>query len=445
MDYRNDNETTNKYWRRLWHILLAILEPFLFIISLFTRREMHSTSYLWALLKSKWYHWRCELPAGRFIFTLYFCIIATGTTLLVLSQFHDWYFAPVTAPELFAKQLARWPIDVELSGAANLGFFDFLAWCWHNFLEEANYFLYNAKLGPINMHNWNILVDAMFTATSATCLTGMTSTDITKYPPVIIISLVLAGAASITVLALSFNINSFFYSESTSHAAISLEEYSEGHHLGKFTLKAMYGVIVLGIIAITLYFLPPTSVNNFLHSQLALLTTNITQNFLYILVWLAIVSLVILYIYREWNSLKGYVYKFFTLDSVYYATITSVLLAIMFWLYYAEGHWEIMDFFRAVCNASFLAISAFTNAGFDTYNNDLNLRLGSQHASQILTVIIMLLIFFGSLGMQVVRELPHVLAEFYRALASRRFSLRRFGMKISFNTKLILLTNIFLW
>ncbi|MCQ2373462.1 MAG: hypothetical protein MJ050_05230 [Phascolarctobacterium sp.] len=445
MNYHDSNNTTRKYWLRLWSIIQTMLAPFLFIVALITRREMHSTSYLLSLLRSKWYHWRCELPAGQFIFTLYLGIIFTGTVLLMLSRYEDWYFGPTNLEEQLKLQLDRWLLANQLDTNETTSFGDFISICFTNLMLELRSFVYEVKLGPINMHNFNLLVDALFTATSATCLTGMTTTDITQYPPLVIISLVLAGAASLTIFAISFNINSFFYSESTSRGVLRLEEYSEGRQIGKFTLKAMYGFVMLGILSLTFYFLPPSLVTQFLRSEFLKAINSIQENFIYIFVWSVPFALAGLLVYKLWDKIQHHVNSFLKQDSVYYTTVTAFTISIIFWLYYAEGHWELMDFFRSLGKSIFLAISAFTNAGFDTYHGDLNLRLGSQHASQVLTVIIMLLIFFGSLGMQVVRDLPHVFYEIYLAITSKRFSLKRLGMKISFNTKLILITNIVLW
>lgn len=445
MEFHDNDNITKKYWTRLWNLLLKFLAPLLFIISLFTRRELHSTTYLWVLLKSKWYHWRCELPAGRFIFGLYLCIIAIGTLLLVLSQYKDWYIAPFTPQATLEKINIHLTILLSNLNSEELGFFGFCSWCCSKLWDEVIYFIYNVKLGPLNMHNWNLLVDALFTATSATCLTGMTTTDVSKYPPIIIIGLIACGAASIIVIALSFNINSFFHSESNTHGALSLEEYGEGRRLGSFTLKAMYGFIMLGIISLTIYFLPPTTVENFLSSEYKQFLTTIRENILYIFIWGTIFALILAGIMKIWSSIRFYILKFLHQDSVYYTTITSLFVTIILWLYYAEGHWELNDFFISISRAIFLSISAFTNAGFDTNSGALAERLGRQHANQWMTAIIMMLIFFGSLGMQVVRELPHVLAEIYHSLISHRFALKRLGMKISFHTKLVLLTNIFLW
>jgi len=445
MLFHDNDNITKKYWLKLWQLLLQILSPFLFIISLFTRKELHSTTYLLALLKSKWYHWRCELPAGRFIFGLYFCIITTGTTLLVLSQYKDWYMGPITLQPTIDEMVSHIAFKLSSLEATELGFFGFFTRLCKTIGEELAFFFITVKLGPINMHNWNLLVDALFTATSATCLTGMTTTDVSKYPPVIIIGLVTMGAASIIIVALSFNISNFFHSESSRHGALSLEEYGESRRLGQFTLKAMYGFIMLGIISLTIYFLPPTTVENFLLSEYRRFLASIQNNILFIFIWTAILGILLLLLKKIWRHISFAVNKSLQLDSVYYTTITSIFIVIILWLFYAEGHWESHDFFRAVSRAIFLSISAFTNAGFDTYTGALAERLGRAHANQWMTAIIMLLIFFGSLGMQVVRELPHVFAELYYAITSRRFSLKRLGMKISFHTKLVLLTNIFLW
>lgn len=445
MDFHDNDNITNKYWQRVWQLVLTLLAPLIFIVSLVTRRELHSSTYIWALLKSKWYHWRCELPAGQFIFGLYFCIIATGTTLLVLSQYQDWYIAPFTLEKALTRSLAHCELALIDSSPVQAGFFSYLYWLVGVFTDELECFLYYVKLGPINMHNWNLLVDALFTATSATCLTGMTTTDVSKYPPIILISLVTMGAASITLVALSFNINSFFHSDSNNHGVLSLKEYGEGRSLGSFTLKAMYGFIMLGIISLTIYFLPPTTVEAFLESEYQAILASIQANFLYIFIWAIIFALILTIIYKLWNNLGSSFCKLIHRDSVYYTFVTGLFLAIILWLYYAENHWETIDFFKAVSRSIFLAISAFTNAGFDTYHGALAERLGREHANQWMTALIMLLIFFGSLGMQVVRELPHVFAEIYRTLSSRRFSLKRLGMKISFHTKLVLLTNIILW
>lgn len=445
MQYRDNTNITKKYWTKVWHLLLGILSPVFFLISLFTRRELHSTTYLWALLKSKWYHWRCELPAGQFIFGLYFCIIAVGTGLLVLSQFRDWYLGPTNLDTMLAQLGRRWEIDLATSGAAEQGFVAFCSWCLHNAYFEGLYLADNLKLGLINMHNWNLLVDALFTATSATCLTGMTSTDIAKYPPWIIISLVACGAASLTIIALYFNINSFFFSESSKHGSLSLAEYGEGRRLGHFTLKAMYGFILVGILSLTIYFLPETMVESFLKSEYERLLLSMQQNFIFIFIWLAVLALICTFISKNWQLIKKPFLRLLRADIVYYLTVTSIIAACLMWFFYAEGPWQLMEFLRALSRAFFLSFSAFTNAGFDTNASDLATRLGREHANQWMTGIIMLLIFFGSLGMQVVRELPHVATEICRTIASRRFSLKRLGMKISFHTKLVLLTNIFLW
>ncbi len=445
MYFNENDDTIKKFWHHVGHMVQQLLAPLIFVISLFSRRELHSTSYLLALLKSKWYHWRCELPAGRFIFGLYFCIIATGTTLLVLSQYKDWYFGPVNVNSLLEQLRYRWDAEAYLAGVNKMSFPDFVSWHFKTAYSELIYLLYNIKLGPINYHNCNLLVDALFTATSATCLTGMTTTDVAKYPPLVLVVLMLTGAASLIILALTFNINNFFSSESSSHGALRLDEYGEGRRLGSFTLKTMFTCIMFGILALTFYFLPNTAVVNFLHSEISSFFSSLQENLLLVLICLAPVLLLILVLYHLRNSIKQLLRKIRHWSSLYYMGVTGIVAVFLLWLYYAEGHWELRDYFGAVARAIFLSVSAFTNCGLDTYSNDLAQRMGSQNASQWMTFIIMILIFFGTLGMQVVRELPHVLAEVYRTLLSRRFSLKRLGMKISFNTKLILLTNIFLW
>ena len=443
-NFDNDN-ITKAYWLKLWQLLRSLLSPFMLLLSLFTKRGLHSGSYLWSLFVSKWYHWRCEIPAGHFIFGLYFCIIAAGTVLLVLSQYQDLYFAPFNLYEVAAASLASWQQALSESSSSSTGPISLLAsFCgisWNTLVD----FVYTVKLGPINVHNCHVVIDALFTATSATCLTGMTTTDVSKYPPLILVSLILMGAASIIIVALSFNINSYFHSESNKSGSLSLEEYSQGRSLGNFTLKAMYGFIMLGIISLTIYFLPPTTVENFLRSQLEGFLAAIQANLLYIFVWLTIAAFAAFLIYKLWNQISLQFYRFLASSLVYYGSITSLFMLIILWLFYAEGHWASDDFFRAIYRAIFLSVSAFTNAGFDTYHGALAERLGRENANQWMTALIMLLIFFGSLGMQVVRELPHVAAEFSRALVSGRFTLSRFGMKISFHTKLVLLTNIILW
>ena len=440
----NDN-ITKEYWLKLWQLIRSLLSPFFLILSLFTKRELHSGSYLWSLFVSKWYHWRCELPAGHFIFSLYFCIIATGTVLLILSQYQDLYFAPFNLYDVAATSFASWQqalSKLSLSEQGPLSLLSsFFSISWQALLD----FMYKVKLGPINMHNWHLVIDALFTATSATCLTGMTTTDVSKYPPLILVSLIIMGAASIIIVALSFNFNNYFHSESNKSDFLSLEEYSQGRSLGNFTLKAMYGFIMLGIISLTIYFLPPTTVENFLQRQLQAFLTAIQANLLYIFVWLTIVAFVAFLIYKLWNQISFQLYRFLKSSLVYYGAITSLFVLIILWLFYAEGNWTPAVFFRAINRAIFLSVSAFTNAGFDTYHGALAERMGRENANQWMTALIMLLIFFGSLGMQVVRELPHVVVEFYRTLSSRRFSLSRFGTKISFHTKLVLLTNIILW
>lgn len=445
MNWFDYNEIVKEYWARLWQRLMILLFPYSHAASGTGRRVWHNTGYFYALLKSKWYHWRCELPAGRFIFVLYLCIIGTGTTLLFLSQYASLQIGTFNLATLLTTFPARWQAAELTSDLEHKTFPQFLLWMITTLWEQLMFFWNNGHLGPINQNNLDILVDALFTATSATCLTGMTTTDITKYPPLIIIALVLAGAASLMIIALSFNINSFFQTEATSHGALSLQEYSEGREIGRFTIKAMYGFIMLGILSLVLYFLPPDSVINFLKAEGTRIFVSIQENFVFFFVWSTIFSLVIYFIYLIWSHIKSYVFRLIVQDSIYYTSISLLMIGVILWLFYAEGHWELRQLLIAINNAIWLSISAFTNAGFDTYNSDLNSRLGSQHASQFMTVCIMLLIFFGSLGMQVVRELPHVFKELYYSLTSKRFSLKRLGMKISFHTKLVLLTNIILW
>ena len=445
MNWFDYSEIVASYWRRLWRMLMAFLFPYSHAASGSGRRVWHITSYFYALLKSKWYHWRCELPAGRFILFLYLIIIGTGTTLLFLSQYNELKLGTFNLDNLLSTLPERWQAAEAEGNLADKSFMEFISWMLATGWDQLAFFWNNGHLGPFNQHNLNILVDALFTATSATCLTGMTTTDITKYPPLIILALVLAGAGSLMVIALSFNINSFFQTESSSHGALSLQEYSDGRRIGYFTIKAMYGFIMLVILALTLYFLPPDSIITFIKAEANRILISIQQNFIYIFVWASILSLILLIIYRIWSHISPYFTKLIRQDITYYLATSSFILGVILWLYYAEGHWSIQEFFSSLGKAVWLSISAFTNAGFDTYSNDLNSRLGSLHASQIMTVCIMLLIFFGSLGMQVVQELPHVFAELYRTIVSRRLSLKRLGMKISFHTKLILLTNIFLW
>lgn len=445
MNWFDYSEIVNSFWCALWRIILTILSPYTKIVKRFTRRNLHITSYLYAWLKSSWYHWRCELPAGKFIFFLYLFIIGTGTTLLFLSQYNELQLGTFNLDALITSLPLRWELAEVEGNLHNKSFFEILSWTLQEILKQIAFFWQNGHLGPFNQNNFNIFIDALFTATSATCLTGMTTTDITKYPPLIILSLVLAGAASLMVIALSFNINSFFQTESSSHGALSLQEYSDGRLIGRFTIKAMYGFIMMGILALTLYFLPPDAVIRFLTAEFQRITTNIQNHFIFIFVWAIVLAGTIYFIYLIWSHLKNYVLRILLQDSVYYLAVTAFVVTVLAWLYYAEEHWTLDEFFSALNNAVWLSISAFTNAGFDTYSNDLNIRLASEHASQIMTVCIMLLIFFGSLGMQVVKDLPHVCAELYLTLTSHRFSLKRLGMKISFNTKLILLTNIILW
>lgn len=445
MNWFNYQEIIFGYWRKLWEMLMALLFPYRRAASGSGRRVWHTTSYFYALLKSSWYHWRCELPAGRFIFFLYLIIIGTGTTLLFLSQYNELKLGTFNIDDLLSTLPERWQAAEAEGNLAAKSYTEFLCWMFSTAIDQFLFFWHNGHLGPFNQHNLNILVDALFTATSATCLTGMTTTDITKYPPLIILALVLAGAGSLMVIALSFNINSFFQTESSSHGALSLQEYSDGRRIGRFTIKAMYGFIMLGILALTLYFLPPNSIITFIKAETNRILVSIQENFIYIFVWASIIALILLIISRIWFHIKPYFIRLIQQDLFYYLGISTFIIGIILWLYYAEGHWSLKEFFTALYHAVWLSISAFTNAGFDTYTGDLNARLGTLHASQILTVCIMLLIFFGSLGMQVVQELPHVFAELYRTITSKRFSLKRLGMKISFNTKLILLTNIFLW
>ena len=445
MNWFNYQEIILGYWKKLLLRIIALIFPNSHEVVGSGRHYLHVTSYLYALLRSKLYHWRCELPAGRFIFFLYLCIIGTGTTLLFLSQYEQLQLGSFNLDRLLSTLPLRWEIAEQVDHVANKSFPQFMLWLVAEAWDQLVYFWQNGHLGPFNEHNLNILVDALFTATSATCLTGMTTTDITKYPPLVILSLVLSGAASLMIIALSFNINSFFQTESSSHAALSLQEYSDGRRIGRFTLKAMYGFIMLGILALTLYFLPANSVLNFVQMEAVRISKSIQQNFIYIFVWSSILAILLLVLYKTWNYFKDGVNKLLQTDSAYYISVSSILVMVLAWLFYGEADWTLEQFLFAFKNAIWLSISAFTNAGFDTYNNDLNTRLASQHASQIMTVCIMLLIFFGSLGMQVVRELPQVFREIYFAVTSRRFTLKRLGMKISFHTKMVLLTNIILW
>ena len=157
---------------------------------------------------------------------------------------------------------------------------------------------------------------------------------------------------------------------------------------------------------------------------------------------------VIAWLWQRFSWLRKLVHTFLHQDSVYYSVLTSFVAGVLCYLYVTETPWEQGEFLTVTHNAARLAVSAFTNAGFDTFSGELMQRLGHKHAHQFFTFIIIVLIAFGSLGMQAIRELPKVLYEAWRGLCDLcrgNFSWQRLSTRISLDTKLILFTNLVLW
>ena len=206
-------------------------------------------------------HFLFEFSAGKFIFGLYAVLILGGTAVLFLSQAERLQMEKFNIPFIVQEEL------------------NYLGYLWHEgTLTPATFWEALATLkanlsddgywGLLNSNNFNIFMDSLFTATSAVCLTGMTSCDITVFPEDVIFLLSGLGAGSLMSFALLFNIHSYFQTDISSQGAFSLHDFTAAKKLGLFTIKVMYTIVVLGTLVLTLYFLPPESLRTFLRQEL---------------------------------------------------------------------------------------------------------------------------------------------------------------------------------
>lgn len=389
-------------------------------------------------------HFLFDFSAGKFIFGLYAMLILGGTTVLFLSQYQRLNMDVFNIDQLIWEQLEYVALlwnNGELNFSTLAETFNTL---WFNLDEDGHW-------GIINVNNFNILVDTLFTATSAVCLTGMTTCDISVYPEEIIFLLSALGAGSLMVFALLFNINSYFQTDTSPHSALSLGDFAEAKRMGRFTIKVMYTIISLGTLVLTLYFLPPQSVTDFLLQEWRALRAFCQERWIFIaIVWMGL-GVISVFLWMIWNkvawvrnAIKTFIHK----DSVYYTCLTGLVFGILGYMYLSGNSWEKQEYLFMSRNALLLSVSAFTNAGFDTFSGELVQRLGHKHANQIFTFIMITLIGFGSLGMQVIRELPKVIYELFQGVYDifhNNFHYKKLAMKISLDTRLILSTNLILW
>lgn len=399
---------------------------------------------LWDAFKAQLRHFLFDFSAGKFIFGLYAVLILGGTTILFLSQYArlnvDTFNIDWIVKEEWEYLSLLWA-NGELN-SSTLG--EAFGALWDNINDDGHW-------GIISVNNWNILVDTLFTATSAVCLTGMTTCDISVYPEEIIFLLSALGAGSLMVFALFFNINSYFQTDTSPHSALSLQDFAEAKRMGRFTIKVMYTIISMGTLVLTLYFLPPESVTNFLLQEWRALRAFCQERWIFIvIIWMILLTAGIFFrmIWNRVALVRRAVLAFLHKDSVYYTCLTTLVLGILSYMYISGNTWEKQEYLTMSRNSLLLSVSAFTNAGFDTFSGELMQRLGHKHANQTFTFIIILLIGFGSLGMQVIRELPKVIYELYQGIYDiihHNFHYKRLAMKISLDTRLILTTNLILW
>ena len=399
---------------------------------------------LWNAFTAWLRHYLFDFSAGKFIFGLYSMLIIGGTAVLYLSQYKRLDIDTFNIGYLLREEL-DYLILLWNNNELNLTTLqESLGTLWYNLNEDGHW-------GIISANNFNILVDTLFTATSAVCLTGMVTCDISVYPEEIIFLLSALGAGSLMVFALLFNINSYFQTDTSPHSALSLKDFAEAKRLGRFTIKVMYTIISLGTLVLTLYFLPPESITAFLKQEWLWLRAFCQERWIFIVILWMIVGMFLVFLHIIWNKITIFrkaVLAFLHQDSVYYTCITGLVVGILSYLYISGSSWEKQEYLTMSRNALLLSVSAFTNAGFDTFSGELMQRLGHKHANQIFTLIMIVLIGFGSLGMQAIRELPRVLAELYQGVLDifhGNFYYKRLAMKISLDTRLILATNLLLW